>query len=228
MADAKSDCSTTERKAALSLLTLPAEIRNQIWSLLLENQHIHIRRAQCHPTPPYFYHHVLPRDHCPLIAGEIKHRSGPVSLYDIITPIWLVNRALYEETRLMPFLPSNVFSFEDEYVLVEFLAQSTPEQVSGITHLWIKDDHQSGAAMEAFATFLGESETVSDRFRRMTVYIPSRCNKLEMASNCHRVGAMHITERLRAGWELSNERQQVDGLKEMWEKLSGRAIIVEL
>lgn len=128
----------------------------------------------------------------------------------------------------MPFSPSNVFSFEDEYVLGEFVSQSTQEQKHGITNLWIRDDHQSGAAMEAFATCLGGTETMADRFSRMTVYIPSRCNKLEVASNCDRVGAMHITERLRAGWELSNERQQVDGLKEMWEKLCSKAVIVEL
>lgn len=162
------------------------------------------------------------------MSGEMKHRSGPLSQYGRLTPIWLVNRSIHNETRNIPFSSSNIFSFEDEYVLSEFLARTDPQQVEGMTHLWIVGDQQSAHAMKMLAPILGPPGGEMNAHWPITVYIPSRCHKLEAAANDTRGGATNITERLRAGWEYNSERLQVDGLQAIWERLAQRVVITEL
>lgn len=204
-----------------SLLQLPAEIRNRIWAFLLEDHHIHIRSKG-----DDLYHHVLRHDQFPLMSNEILHRCGPSSLYGKLTPVWLVNRTLYHETRHIPFSPTNIFSFEDEGVIQAFLSQASTHQLAGIKNLWLVGDQQSANAMAFFAPS-SKSKDSRDK-KAMTVYIPSRCNKLEHRANFTGTGAMQITERLRAGWELASERTQVEGLKEIWEELVENVVVVEL
>lgn len=232
------------------LLALPAEIRTQIWSLLLESQHIHVRYASSPTLKPYLYHVLLPLTSPPLNSADVAHRRVPVSPFKTLTPLWLVNRSLYNETCNLPFSSSNIWSFDEEATLHVFLTTLPSEKAEGITQLWLGDDAQSAAAMEVMATSLrplqpggplilglrldeqvrsaGPPECLSQRGRGMTVYIPSRCGKLEVIASDQRVGARHITERLRAGWELENERKVVEGIRGMWERMVGGVVVVEV
>ena len=160
------------------------------------------------------------------MSNEILHRGGPSSLYDKLTPVWLVNRALYHETRHIPFSTSNCFSFEDEGVIKKFLSRASPQQLDGMTNLWLVGDQQSANAMEILAPSLRSKDSAPTR--DMTIYIPSRCNRLEARATNTSSSAMHITERLRAGWELASERKQVDGLLEIWQELVDTVFVVEL
>lgn len=211
-------------KRRLHLLTLPAEIREHIWSILLRGVHIHVRAAQ-RGSELYYYSHLLPHERAPLLPIDICHHSAPLTRYEQVTPLWLVNRQLYHECRDLPFSPSNVFSFEDEQVLEHFVSRRTPQQVERMTTIWLKDDGQSASAMRNFAFQLsGLSSTPRD----LHIRIPSRCDKLEVLANNSMTGAMNITDRLRAGWELTNERKLVETLRDIWQRLGAEAIIVEL
>lgn len=219
---------TTRNMETSRLLSLPAEIRNQIWAHLLEDHHIHLRYADCRPNEPHFYVHTLPRDRHPLTPGEINHHSSPSKSFDKITPVWLVNKQMYAETINMPFSGSNAFSFEDEFVLRHFMSRTTPEQIEGISSIWIGENAQSAPMIELLASRLKALRRESRLCPKTTIYIPSRRSKLEVAAGDQRAGATNITERLRAGWELTSERQQVAGLQDLWEKLVERVVVVEI
>lgn len=206
------------------LLSLPAEIREHIWSELLRDIHIHVRAAQ-RGSDLYYYSHVLDHNRPPLMALDLCHHSEPSKRYEQVTPLWLINRQMFFETRDLPFSSSNVFSFEDEQVLEHFVSLRTPEQVEKMTTIWLMDDAQSASAMRNFAYQLSG---LSSTPRNLRIRIPSRCNKLEVLANNSMTGAMNITDRLRAGWELTNERKQVETLRDLWLRLGAQVAVIEL
>ena len=197
-----------------TFLMLPPEIRNNIYSFIFDNHHIHIRclpdfkRKNVPETHSRFYHEVIASAAPP--PGPSTHTSDTILKSfrtEQIPQLWRVCRQLYLETANLPFSPENAFSFEDASVLERFISSAKPEQIQNITKLWLPNKTHSVVALAC--------EALKKNLR--VVYIRSRVQSLKVQAESK--ARLFNMEWLRIGWELAAEREAVKDLVACWSPL---------